>query len=213
MVWQAKLSYFSNIFLVKIFNFVPLHDLEPYYLWMPVYTASEDEHSPFYQRIYSEFHFDKKIYNFLIHPQWDQFGSNTLYIKILFCDYQEKYVIIELIGEWNDALYNDIMLLKREIIEHLMDYGIRKFILIGENVLNFHGSDDSYYEEWWQEVDEDDGWIALVNFREHVLQEMSSYNIGYYLHWGGDLDDMEWRKQSPRQMFDAVFAVLSKRLM
>ncbi len=27
-------------------------------------------------------------------------------------DYQEQYMIIELIGEWNDAIENDIMSLK-----------------------------------------------------------------------------------------------------
>ena len=40
---------------------------------------------------------------------------------------------------------------------------------IGENVLNFHHSDDAYYEEWFDEVMEDDGWIALLNFRSTCL--------------------------------------------
>ncbi len=43
-------------------------------------------------------------------------GSETLYLKILFVDYDERYAIIELIGEWNDAINNDIMLLKRDIV-------------------------------------------------------------------------------------------------
>lgn len=189
-----------------------MHDIEPYYNWLSFYTASEDERSPFYGRIYNEFAFDKKIYNYLIHPQWDHFGSQTLYLKILYADYLEGYAIIEVIGEWNDALYNDIMMLKREVIEPLMDEGIRKFIIAGENVLNFHGSDDSYYEEWWQEVDEEDGWICLLNFRPHIREEMNHYGLGYYLIWGGELDEMEWRRQSPRMMYDQVSAILSRRL-
>jgi len=32
-----------------------------------------------------------------------------------------------------------------------------QFILIGENVLNFHSSDDCYYEEWFQDVEWLDG--------------------------------------------------------
>jgi hypothetical protein len=40
-------------------------------------------------------------------------------MKILYADYEEGFCIIELIGEWNDLLYNDIMLLKRDIVEHL----------------------------------------------------------------------------------------------
>ena len=47
--------------------------------------------------------------------QWDDFGSSTLYIKILFADYDGGFAIIELIGEWNDAINNDIMLLKRDM--------------------------------------------------------------------------------------------------
>ena len=94
------------------------------------------------------------------HPQWDGFGSSTLYIKILFVDYDEGCAIIEMIGEWNDCLHNDIMHLKREVIEDMQLEGIYRFILIGENVLNFHYSDDSYYDEWFDETADVDGWIA-----------------------------------------------------
>ena len=103
-------------------------------------------------RKYSEFEFTNTIYNFYIHPQWDHFGSPTLYLKILFADYKHHFVIIELIGEWNDAINNDIMFLKREVIDPFISNGIYKFILIGENVLNFHASDDCYYEEWYEDV-------------------------------------------------------------
>ncbi|MBK7182073.1 MAG: hypothetical protein IPH89_03600 [Bacteroidetes bacterium] len=75
----------------------------------------------------------------------DDIDSPTLFIKILFVEYEQGYAIIELIGEWNDAINNDIMILKRDIIEKIMEYGVNKFILIGENVLNFHHSDDCYF--------------------------------------------------------------------
>jgi hypothetical protein len=150
------------------------------------------------------------VYNYLLHPQWDEFGSPTLYIKILYADYNEGFSIIEMIGEWNDAVTNDIMFLKREVIEMLIEQGIQKFILIGENVLNFHGSDDSYYEEWFQEVE--DGWIAAVNFQEHVLQEFRDVNIDYYLNFGGELDNLIWRKLSPIQVFMQVQQIMQRRL-
>ena len=187
-----------------------MHDIEPHFSWLNFYNAAEDSASPFYGREYSEFYYDKAVYNYLIHPQWDHFGSTTLYIKILFADYQDGFAIIEIIGEWNDALYNDIMQLKREVIEVLAAEGINKFILIGENVLNFHASDDSYYEEWFQDVE--DGWISLINFREHVLEEFRKNHIDYYLNFGGELDDVEWRKIGPRQLFQYIESVLSKRL-
>ncbi|MND34930.1 hypothetical protein D3C80_255570 [compost metagenome] len=187
-----------------------MHELEPYYNWRDYYVASEDKLSPFYNREYSEFYFDKTVYNYYIHPQWDFFGSNTLYLKVLFADYTAGYSIIEFIGEWNDCINNDIMLLKREVLEDMMAEGINKFILIGENVLNFHGSDDSYYEEWYQEVE--DGWIALINFREHVLQEMVSNNLDYYLNLGGELDELGWRTLKPMQLFKKVDNMMTKRL-
>ena len=187
-----------------------MHYIEPYYNWLHIYQASEDEKSPFFEREYSEFVFEHAVYNYLIHPQWDDFGSQTLYIKILFADYTDGFAIIEMIGEWNDALYNDIMHLKRDVIEMLMDEGIKQFIFIGENVLIFHASDDSYYEEWFQDVD--DGWIAMVNFREHVLDEFRRAGIDYYVNFGGELDDVAWRKLSPRQLHEVVSKVISLRL-
>ncbi|SMO36661.1 hypothetical protein [Solitalea koreensis] len=187
-----------------------MHELEPYYNWRDYYVASEDKFSPFYNREYSEFYYDNTIYNFYIHPQWDSFGSSTLYIKVLFVDYHRGYCIIEMIGEWNDCINNDIMLLKRDVLEFIMANGINKFILIGENILNFHASDDSYYEEWFQEVEE--GWIAAVNFREHVSSEMKDNNLDYYLNMGGELDDLNWRALQPIQFYKKVEQLIAKRL-
>ncbi|MDA1182301.1 MAG: hypothetical protein O3B82_01775 [Bacteroidetes bacterium] len=187
-----------------------MHTLEPHFAWLNLYSASQDERSPFFERAYNEFYFDKTVYNYFIHPQWDNFGSNTLYIKILFADYQTGFAIIEMIGEWNDALYNDIMMLKREVLETLGKEGINKFILLGENVMNFHASDDSYYEEWFQDVE--DGWIALLNFRQHVIDEFRRERIDYYINFGGELDDVSWRKQGPRDLFGMIDGILSRRL-
>lgn len=187
-----------------------MHEIEPFYRWRDDYIAAEDQRSPFYETQYSEFVFDKQIYNYLIHPQWDEFGSQTLYLKVLFADYDHGFVIIEFIGEWNDAIHNDIMILKREILELMMDEGLNKFILIGENILNFHSSDDLYYEEWFQEVE--DGWIAGINFRDHVTEEFKRNNIDYYINFGGQLDEMPWRSLKPIQLFKKVEEQLTKRL-
>jgi hypothetical protein len=189
-----------------------MHELEPFYNWQHLYIASEDEDSPFYGAEYSEFTFTNTVYNYYIHPQWDDMGSETMYLKILFVDYDEKYAIIELIGEWNDAINNDIMLLKRDIIDELVYHGINKYIIIGENVLNFHHSDDSYYEEWFEDVQENDGWIAFINFREHILKEFKVANLDYYFITGGELNDFEWRKFSPGQVFGNISKIISKRL-
>ena len=187
-----------------------MHELEPFYNWQHLYIASEDEESPFYGTEYSEFEFSKTVYNYYIHPQWDDFGSNTLYLKILYVDYDKAFAVIEFIGEWNDALYNDIMYVKREVIESMIGNGINKFILIGENVLNFHGSDDCYYEEWFQDVE--DGWIAAINFRPHVMKEMERFNIDSYLLTGGELNELIWRSSNPIELLMRIEKIAAHRL-
>lgn len=157
-------------------------------------------------------YFSERIYDHYIHPQWDNIGSATLFVKVIFCDYEEGFSVIELIGEWNDCLYNDIMTLKRNLIEVMFDRGINRFILIGENVLNFHSSDDCYYEEWFEEVDDHDGWIALLNFRDHVLHDFQEANIDSYFVLGGKLNDLKWRSYSPTQLYRKVSEQVMKRL-
>jgi len=189
-----------------------VHTIEPYYNWRGFYVASEDPESPFFEREYSEFEYSDRIYDHFIHPQWDQFGSQTLFLKLLYCNYADGFAIIELMGEWNDLLYNDIMFLKREVVEVLMNHGISKFILVAENVLNFHWSDDSYYEEWFDEVNDVEGWIAILNLREHVIEDFKSGNIDNYFVLGGQINEIRWRTMNPEQLFETVEKQVMKRL-
>lgn len=183
-----------------------MHDIEPYFKWRERYLASEDSKSPFYGRVYDEFKFTKKVYNYFVHPQWDDFGSNTLYLKILFVDYEEKFACIELIGEWNDCITNDIMFLKREIVDILISAGINKYLFFCENVLNFHGSDDSYYEEWYEDVQEEGGWICFVNTLEHVMREMRSSMLDHYVKFGEQYNDFNWRAMQPKAILQYLEA-------
>lgn len=187
-----------------------MQEIEPFYNWREYYVSEEDELSPFYGKEYSEFEFSNTIYNYFIHPQWDEFGSATLYLKILYVDYDQGIAIIEFIGEWNDCLYNDIMFLKRDVIDELMLNGIQKFILIGENVLNFHGGDEDYYEEWFDELDE--GWIACLNFREHVEEEMIRAHVDRYALMGNTVNHVNWRKYKPAELAVLVDHMFQKRL-
>ena len=91
-----------------------------------------------------------------------------------------------------------------------MEQGIDKFILVGDNLLNFHAGDPDYYEEWFEELE--DGWVAAVNFRPHVLQEIRQYHLDSYLNFGGELDDMPWISWTPVQFYQKVSATLSRRL-
>ena len=178
-----------------------MHEIEPYYNWRHLYTAEEDESSPFFGREYSEFEFSNTVYNYYIHPQWDEFGSRTLYLKILYVDYDFNYAIIELIGEWNDAVENDIMSLKREIVDLMVAKGIYKFILIGENVLNFHSSDSDYYEEWYEDIKDEGGWIAAIDVPEQTKYDFRHSHIDNYIKF---LDIPAWRTFLPHHFFQLV---------
>lgn len=181
-----------------------MHDIEPYFRWRDKYEATKDSKSPFAGRQYSEFQFSQKIYNYYIHPQWDNFGSPTLYIKILYVDYNRGFATLEFIGEWNDAVTNDIMFLKREIVDEMTKHGIYKYILLCDNVLNFHGEDDDYYEEWWDDVKEDEGWIVMLNLLEHVEQEVKDTRIHQYVNFGGIFNEVAWQGFKPKLLFGLV---------
>ena len=194
-----------------------MHEIEPYYNWLSKYDSSDDERSPFFGKEYNYDLYSDTIYGYYIDPGWDFFGSETLYMKVLFADYDAGFIIIELIGEWNDAINNDIMHLKRNIIEHFGRQGIYQYILIGENVLNFHGSDDCYYEEWYEDVEEgapqeNPGWIAMINFRDFVLEEFSNYNIDSFINFGGTLQISNWRTFTPEKLHQVVNNLIMKRI-
>lgn len=186
-----------------------MHYIEPYHVWRSVYIASEDENSPMFGYQNSEFEYTHALYNYIIHPQWDDIGSPTLFIKILYANYNEGFCVIELMGEWNDCLHNDIMYLKRNIADPLVDKGIQRFILIGENLLNFHSSDDCYYQEWFDDLEE--GWIVAINFRDFVIKEFIEANIDYYIAFGTHFDDFNWRKYSPIDLYKIICGVMSSR--
>jgi hypothetical protein len=178
-----------------------MQDIEPFYNWRHLYSAEEDSRSPFFGRTYNEFEFTQTIYNYYIHPQWDEIGSKTLYIKILFTDYDTHFAIIELIGEWNDAIENDIMTLRRDITDKMYKQGIYKYIIIAENVLNFHSSDDSYYEEWIDQLQDDNGWVVIINMPQQSQYDFKKSRLTNYIAL---LDFTQWRTMKPEFVFQQI---------
>jgi hypothetical protein len=186
-----------------------MQNIEPYDNWQYIYTSENDERSPFYGREYNEFAFTQTVYNYYIHPQWDEFGSATLYLKVLMADYQEQYAIIEFIGEWNDAIENDVMRLKRDVIDEFESQGIIKYILITENVLNFHSSDDSYYEEWFDDVKDDGGWIVALNMPMQTQYDFKKAHLNNYVEL---ISFVSWRTMKPDILFNQIDNILLRRL-
>jgi hypothetical protein len=186
-----------------------MHEIEPYYNWRHLYTSEEDKQSPFFGRQHSEFEFSQTVYNYYIHPQWDDFGSRTLYLKLLYADYELQFAIIELIGEWNDAIENDVMTLKCEVADRMIAEGIRKFILIGENVLNFHSSDPLYYEEWSEDVRDEGGWIVMLELPDQSQHDFRDAGIGDYVEL---VSFPTWRTMQPQHLFAVIDNKMLRRL-
>lgn len=187
-----------------------MHDITPFELWREWYVAEDDKQSPFYGESADRINFQHKVYNYYIHPEWEDIGSNTLYLKVLFVEYDNHTAIIELIGEWNDCLYNDIMILKRDFIDILISSGINRFILLCENVMTFYASDDCYYEEWYDDIKDNGGWIALIGLRPHVKDEMDSIALFNYLHLNDELNDIQWQRLKPQGLCELVEKMIVK---
>jgi hypothetical protein len=188
-----------------------MHEIEPYYRWREKYIASEDTRSPFYGRPENTTQCVLRLYNFYLHPQWDDFGSSTLYGKLLYVDYDAQYAILELIGEWNDALHNDIMFFRREVLDPMLEEGISKFILLTENVLNFHAGDDDYYAELWEELNELGGWICMLGARQQVVDELFDARLDHYVVVDEALNEIAWRPLKPGMLVQAVELVLRQK--
>ena len=186
-----------------------MHYLEPFFNWLYLYNSEEDKQSPFYKVVHSEFEFSQTVYNYYIHPQWDNFGSNTLYLRVIYIDYELHVAIIEMIGEWNDAIENDIMQLKREVIDKLAEQGIAKYILIAENILNFHSGDKDYYEEWYEETSDQNGWIVALNMPEQSQYDFKKRKLNYFIEL---MELPDWRTFKPYHLYKKIDELLMKRL-
>ncbi|AFK02133.1 hypothetical protein Emtol_0982 [Emticicia oligotrophica DSM 17448] len=186
-----------------------MHEIEPTYNWRKYYISENDRKSPFYGRSYGQAYEDT-IYGYYIDPNWDSIGSETLYCKILMVDYSAKYAVIELFGEWNDTLHNDSMYFKRTVVDHLLKYGIKYYILIGENILQFHGGETDYYEEWFEDIE--DGWIAAVSIRDFIMVEFRRYHLDSYINFGGTLQISNWRTLKPNPFFELISNLIMRRL-
>ena len=112
-------------------------------------------------------------------------------------------------GEWNDAIENDIMELKREVLEKVMREGIYKFILIGENVLNYHSDGKDYYEELYEDVTDDNGWVVCLNMPAQTQYDFKQAKLNRYVELI-ELDN--WRTYRPYHLFKKIDNELMARL-
>ena len=104
---------------------------------------------------------------------------------------------------------NDIMNIKREVADKFMAEGIYKFILIAENVLNFHSGDKDYYEEWTEETGEQNGWVICINMPEQTQYDFRRAKLDRYI---GLMEQPDWRIYKPFHLFKLVSSLQERRL-
>ena len=178
-----------------------MHNLEPFYGWRDFYRAEDDDKSPFYEKEYNEFEFSEVIYNHYIHPQWDSIESDTLFAKIIYVNYDSGMAMVELIGEWNDAISNDIELLIANLLDFLINEGVNKIILLGTYVLNYHAGENDYYLDLLDKLE--GGWLKYLEFSEPVLNEMRANGVLDYLS-PVNLQSINWRIKQPEAILNEV---------
>jgi hypothetical protein len=101
------------------------------------------------------------------------------------------------------------MELKREVLEKLMDEGIYKFVLITENVLNYHSDVKDYYEELYENVTDESGWVVCLNMPEQTQYDFKKAHLNRYI----ELMELEnWRTYKPFHLFKKIDGELMARL-
>jgi hypothetical protein len=179
-----------------------MQDIEPHFGWLDLYHNEMDPNNPFHEVEHNQFEYDRAVYNYLAHPQWDEIGSESLLVKVLFADYDNNFAIIELFGVWNDLFENDYKLFAENCLTYFIDAGINRFVLIAENVLHIYLDADDYYQAIQEELN--DGWIALLRPREHVRHDLEQAHISLYFHYREHWDDWSWRKMKPATLFQEI---------
>jgi len=91
----------------------------------------------------------------------------------------------------------------------MIAHGINKYILVAENVLNFHSSDDCYYEEWMEDIEEEGGWVSIIGLPEQSRYDFTRAHIDRYVQL---IDLPDWRPFTPGNLFTKVDNLLVRRL-
>jgi len=99
--------------------------------------------------------------------------------------------------------------LKRDVIDKMIAVGIRKFILVGENVLNFHSSDSCYYEEWIEDIADDGGWVVIMDMPEQSQYDFRKAHLDYYVEL---INFPGWRTVLPQHLFAAIDNKMLRRV-
>lgn len=70
-----------------------------------------------------------------------------------------------------------------------------------ENVLNFHSGDKDYYEEWYEEVTDKEGWISYLNMPSSTQYDFIKAKLNKYI---SVLNIPAWRTYLPQHLLYAI---------
>jgi hypothetical protein len=101
------------------------------------------------------------------------------------------------------------MTLRRDVTDLLYKKGITHFILIAENVLNFHSSDDSYYEDWGEQVSDSGGWVVILDMPGQSQYDFVNARLNNYIEL---IDFPQWRTLKPELVFEQIDDKMIKRI-
>jgi MFS superfamily sulfate permease-like transporter len=99
--------------------------------------------------------------------------------------------------------------MRRDVTDDMYKQGITKFIIIAENVLNFHSSDADYYEEWREQLQDDGGWVTILNMPEQSQYDFKRARLTNYIEL---MDFPQWRTLKPDIVFQQIDNLMLRRL-
>jgi hypothetical protein len=102
------------------------------------------------------------------------------------------------------------MLLKRYVLEPFESESIHKFILIAENVLNFHSDGTDYYDELSQELRESGGWVVCLNMPYQSEIEFKQAGNHHFIEL---YNIPEWRSYRPFHLLRKVESLIGPHLL
>ena len=76
-------------------------------------------------------------------------------------------------------------------------------------MLNFHSSDDSYYEEWREQLEDTGGWVVIIDMPAQSQYDFKQARLTNYVEL---VDFPQWRTLKPDIIYQQIDDMMIKRL-